>query len=68
VSLILGTHIENTGTPAVDYPAGTVDQPNEHVLQLSRDHLVELDEALKAMRGNVVRKVMRDFTIWPVTS
>jgi hydroxyacylglutathione hydrolase len=67
VSLILGTHIENTSTPGLDYPAGTVDQPDEHVLQLSREQLVELDDALDSMRGKLVRTVLRDFTIWPVT-
>jgi glyoxylase-like metal-dependent hydrolase (beta-lactamase superfamily II) len=67
VSHMLGTHIENTRTPFVDYPEGTVDQPDEHVLQLTRAQLLELDAAVDSMRGHVVRKVMRSFTVWPVT-
>jgi hydroxyacylglutathione hydrolase len=65
VKYMLGTHIENSRTPFVDYPVGTVDQPDEHELQLSRAQLIELDAAVQEMRGRMVRKVMRDFTIWP---
>jgi hypothetical protein len=64
---MLGTHVENTNTPYRDYPVGTVDQPEEHALQLDRAQLLELDQALQQMRGRIVRTVMRDFTIWPVT-
>jgi glyoxylase-like metal-dependent hydrolase (beta-lactamase superfamily II) len=63
---LLGTHIENTRAPFRDYPEGTVDQPDEHDLQLTRDQLVELNDALKPMRGHITRLVMRDLTIWPV--
>jgi len=65
VAHLLGTHIENTSTPYKDYPVGTVDQPDEHVLELTRAQLLELDAALDSMRGKVVRSVMKDFTIWP---
>jgi glyoxylase-like metal-dependent hydrolase (beta-lactamase superfamily II) len=34
VAHILGTHIENTRTPYLDYPIGTRHQPDEHVLEL----------------------------------
>lgn len=67
VKYMLGTHIENTRTPFVDYLEGTVDQPDEHVLELNRAQLIELDSAVQEMRGKMVRKVMRDFTIWPVS-
>jgi glyoxylase-like metal-dependent hydrolase (beta-lactamase superfamily II) len=67
VTHMLGTHVENTNTPYRDYPVGTVDQPEEHALQLDRAQLLELDQALQQMRGRIVRTVMRDFTIWPVT-
>ncbi len=66
VTHILGTHIENTSTPFRDYPEGTVDQPAEHVLQLSWAQLLELDAALAGMNGHVTRKALADFTIWPV--
>ena len=66
VAHILGTHIENTRTPYLDYPVGTVYQPDEHVLELGRGELLELNEALRGMRGRIVRMAMRDFTIWPL--
>ncbi len=36
VTHVLGTHIEQSGTPFVDYPVGSMFQPNEHLLQLTR--------------------------------
>jgi len=35
-----------TRTPKITYPYGTTYQPEEHVLQLTAAHLVELDQAL----------------------
>lgn len=66
VAHVLGCHIENTSTPFVDYPEGTTYQPDEHVLELGRAHLLELQAALKEMRTSIVRRALRDFTIWPV--
>ena len=63
----LGAHIENRREPGRDYPEGTVDQPDEHELQLNRAHLFQLDSAVRAMRGRFVRTVLPDFTIWPLT-
>ncbi len=68
VAHVLGAHIENTRTPFVDYPEGTADQPEEHVLELGRAHLLELADALESMGGGIERSVLRDFTIWPVSS
>ncbi len=65
VAHILGCHIEQSKTPYLDYPVGTKYQPEEHALELSHAHLIELNEALKAMHGRVVRYALRDFTIWP---
>jgi hydroxyacylglutathione hydrolase len=65
VTHILGNHIEETRTPYLDYPIQTVYQPEEHPLELGRAHLLELNEALQAMNGKIVRMAMRDFTIWP---
>jgi hydroxyacylglutathione hydrolase len=62
----LGTHIEQSSVPFVDYPEGTVDQSNEHVLQLSRAQLLELNDALTAMNGKVVRYALPSLTVWPV--
>ncbi|MBV8903562.1 MAG: MBL fold metallo-hydrolase [Acidobacteriia bacterium] len=65
VAHILGCHIEESKTPFLDYPVGTKYQPEEHVLELSHAHLVELNEALKSMGSQPVRYALRDFTIWP---
>jgi len=66
VAHILGAHIENRRTPYLDYTVGTAYQPEEHELELSRGHLLELNDALVRMNGKVVRMAMRDFTIWPI--
>lgn len=65
VTHIVGCHIEQTRTPYSDYPIGSMYQPDEHSLELSRAHLLELNEALEEMKEHPVRLVMRDFTIWP---
>jgi glyoxylase-like metal-dependent hydrolase (beta-lactamase superfamily II) len=65
VAHLLGNHIENTRTPYLDYHIGTVYQPDEHELALGRAHLLELNAALAEMNGRIVRRAMRDFTIWP---
>jgi hypothetical protein len=49
----------------VDYPVGTVDQPNEHDIDMTHAQLVELDSVVQSMRGHFVRAVRRDFTVWP---
>jgi glyoxylase-like metal-dependent hydrolase (beta-lactamase superfamily II) len=66
IAHILGNHIENTRTPYLDYPVETIYQPDEHALELGRSHLLELSDALNHMKGKIVRKVLRDFTVWPV--
>jgi hydroxyacylglutathione hydrolase len=65
VTHLLGNHIEQTRTPYLDYPVGTVYQPDEHELELGRAHLLELNDGLRSMNGKVVRMAFRDFTIWP---
>jgi hydroxyacylglutathione hydrolase len=65
VAEVLGNHIEETRTPYLDYPVGTMYQPNEHELQLSRGSLLELEDALISLRGKPARLALRDFTIWP---
>ncbi len=65
VTHVLGNHIEQTRTPYLDYPVGTVYQPDEHEFALGRAHLLELNEALRSMQGGVRREAFRDFTIWP---
>jgi hydroxyacylglutathione hydrolase len=65
VAQILGNHIEQTRTPFLDYPEGSLYQPNEHELQLSRGSLLELQSALASEHGVPARLALRDFTIWP---
>lgn len=65
VTHLLGNHIEETHTAYLDYPIGTVYQPDEHELELGRAHLLELNDALRAMNGKIERMAFRDFTIWP---
>lgn len=65
VAHVLGAHIEQKRTPFQDYPVGTTHQPEEHVLELGRSHLLELQDALRSMPGGMVRTHLRDFTVWP---
>lgn len=65
VAHILGCHIEQSSTPFVDYPVGTVYQPHEHSLELGRSHLLELMAGLEALQGQPKRVLLRDFTIYP---
>jgi hydroxyacylglutathione hydrolase len=65
VTHILGNHIEQTSTPFLDYPVGTIYQPNEHEWAMSRGSLLELEDALLSMHGTAKRLALRDFSIWP---
>ena len=65
VAHVLGAHIEQRRTPYLDYPVGTTQQPDEHVLELGRPHLLELQDALRQMPGPMARTYLRDFTVWP---
>jgi glyoxylase-like metal-dependent hydrolase (beta-lactamase superfamily II) len=66
VAHVLGNHIEESSTPFLDYPIGSIYHPEEHRLDLSYGTLLELEEGLKSMEGKPRRLAMRDFTIWPV--
>jgi len=65
IAHILGNHIEQSSTPFLDYPVGTMYQPNEHELALSRGSLLELDDAVHSMHGTPKRLALRDFSVWP---
>jgi hydroxyacylglutathione hydrolase len=65
VSHILGTHIKQTRTPFVDYPRGTVYQPEEHALEMPRGVLLELNEALVRLNGKLDKVMLRDVTLAP---
>lgn len=68
VAHILGCHIEETSTPFLDYPIGTIYQPQEHRLELSRGALLELEDALKSLHGTSRRMALSDFSLWPVAA
>ena len=65
VTYLLGCHIEQSSTPYKDYTVGSIYQPREHVLQLSRSHLLELNDALAKLNGKPAQVAYPDFTIWP---
>ena len=65
IAHVLGTHIEQQRTPFLDYPRGTASQPDEHVLELNRGALLELDEALTRLTGTLERVVLRDMILSP---
>jgi glyoxylase-like metal-dependent hydrolase (beta-lactamase superfamily II) len=39
IAHVLGTHVEQSQTPNLDYPRGAIYQPEEHVLELTRAHV-----------------------------
>src|ERR1700681_1618978 len=65
VAHVLGTHIEQGSQPYFDYPRGTTYQPQEHVLELSRAHVIELAEAFRKMNGKPDKQVYPDFSVVP---
>jgi glyoxylase-like metal-dependent hydrolase (beta-lactamase superfamily II) len=65
IAHVFGAHIEQMRTPFLDYPVGTKFQPEEHVLELGRSHLLELQDALQHM-GTLQRTWLRDFIVWPL--
>jgi len=65
VAHVLGTHIEQTNTPFVDYPRGTTFQPEEHVLELTRGDLLELNDAIVRLNGKLERVVLRNVILSP---
>jgi len=65
IAEVLGNHIEESSTPFLDYPVGTIYQPKEHELALSRGTLLELQDAVKSMHGTPKRLALRDFSVWP---
>ena len=66
VANVLGNHIEETSTPFKDYPVGTMYQPHEHQLAMSRGTLLEIQHALEQLHGMPRRVAYRDFSLWPV--
>ncbi len=65
IAHVLGTHIEQTATPYLDYPRGTTYQPNEHRLELTRANVLELNEAFQSIKDKPEKVALPDFTIQP---
>jgi glyoxylase-like metal-dependent hydrolase (beta-lactamase superfamily II) len=63
VAHVLGTHIEQTKTAYLDYPRGTNYQPEEHSLDLTRAHVIELNDAFVKMGNNPATVALPEFTI-----
>jgi hydroxyacylglutathione hydrolase len=68
ISHVLGCHIEQSRTPYLEYPIGSIYQPEEHILEMSRGHLLELNDALKKLNGKPQRLALRDMTIYPLNA
>lgn len=67
VSHLLGNHIEQSATPYLEFPIGSIYQPHEHALELGRAHVIELNQELIRLNGQPARVALRDFTIYPST-
>ena len=63
---ILGTHLEMSAQPGVDFLPQATHHPNEHRLELARSHLVELGTALVAMGNDPKHEKHDDFVIFPL--
>jgi len=63
---ILGTHVEMSNTPGVDFPLGSLHHPDEHPLQLELSHLLLLQSALHAMGNSPHYQVFDSFIIFPL--
>jgi glyoxylase-like metal-dependent hydrolase (beta-lactamase superfamily II) len=68
VELVLGTHIELTREPGVDFEFGSDRHPGEHELQLDPAVLTELAEAMAAA-GETPARIVRDhFIVFPLSA
>jgi len=63
VAHVLGTHIEQKNLPYLDYGRGTIHQPDEAPLELTRAHVFELNEGFLSLHGTLKVVAMPDFTI-----
>jgi hydroxyacylglutathione hydrolase len=66
VTWLLGCHIEMTTTAGVDYPVGWNYQPDEPPLELTTDHLGQIQSTLQAHGNKPDRYVLPQMIITPV--
>jgi hydroxyacylglutathione hydrolase len=65
VTYLLGCHIEMTTTPGADYPVGWSYQPDETPLELTTDHLRQIQSTLRAHDLQPGRYVLPQMIITP---
>ena len=65
VTWVLGTHIEMSAEPGVDFPRGVATHPNERELKLDPKIMYELRDALHAMGDEIRHDVHDDFIVFP---
>lgn len=66
VTWVLGTHVEMTAEPGMDFGPRQPRHPNERELQLTWDHVLELQRELRSM-GDTPRYSARDaFIVFPL--
>lgn len=66
VTHVLGTHIEMTSVAGKDYGFEVVPHLNERKLELSKSHLVLLNESLQGMTLPVKKTVLDDSILFPL--
>jgi glyoxylase-like metal-dependent hydrolase (beta-lactamase superfamily II) len=66
VTYLLGCHIEMTTTPGADYPVGWSYQPDEPPLELTTDHLKQIQSTLRTHDLQPGRYVLPQMIITPV--
>jgi glyoxylase-like metal-dependent hydrolase (beta-lactamase superfamily II) len=67
VSYVLGCHIEMRREAGQLYPLGTTYQPDEHVLQMGPEHILELHEVCERLSDRPRTEVRADFVVQPVS-
>ena len=63
---MLGAHIEMTNVPREQLAFRSTHHPNEHPLQLRREHLLELNSALIEMGSTPRTQEHEHFVIFPI--
>lgn len=66
VQFVLGAHIEMTSVAKEQLAFRSTHHPNEHPLQLSHEHLLELNLAVIEMGGTPQRQTHDHFVIFPL--
>jgi len=66
VKYLLGSHIEMSTTAGVDYPVGWSYQPDETPLELTTDHLEQIQNTLRNHNFQRQRYVLPELIITPV--